>query len=132
MYTFTSVNNKLMLLGKPVNGELEYQVEFEPIGSMGRYTTDNAELAEKLRKHPEFGKRFMEIGLTAKENPTRVQGIRGSSDKPDLGKEAQDPKKLIRYGVLQATLLKNSGEYRKDASPESITEYEQLKKELEV
>jgi len=121
-----------MLLGKPVNGELEYQVEFEPIGSMGRYTTDNAELAEKLRKHPEFGKRFMEIGLTAKENPTRVQGIRGSSDKPDLGKEAQDPKKLIRYGVLQATLLKNSGEYRKDASPESITEYEQLKKELEV
>jgi hypothetical protein len=130
MFTFTSVHNRYRIFGAPIDGVPEYDVAFEPIGSMGRFSTQDEELAEKLRAHPSFGKKFMEIGLQAKENPTIVQGIRGSSDKPELGKESLDPQKLIQLGVYQATLLKKDGTYRKDAPEEEKIKYEQLKKEL--
>ena len=132
MYTFTSVNNRFRIFGKPINGIPEYDVRFQPIGSMGRYSTDDAELAEKLRKHSDFGKRFMEIGLTAKENPKIVSGIRSSETKTELGGEPLDPQKLIEFGKLQATLLKTDGTYRKDASEENKQKYESLKQELGV
>jgi len=130
MYTFTSVNNRFRIFGAPINGQPEYDVRFEPIGSMGRFATNDSELAEKLRAHPEFGKRFMEIGISAKENPHVVSGIRSSETKTELGKEPIDPEKLIQFGRLQATLLKKDGSYRKDASEEEIKQYESLKKEL--
>jgi len=130
MYTFTSVNNRFMILGKPIGSELEYIVKFEPIGSMGKFTTNDNELAEKLRKHSEFGKRFMEIGLNAKENPKIIDGIRSSETRTELGKEPFDPQKLIEFGKLQATLLKSDGTYRKDASEENKLKYESLKQEL--
>lgn len=134
MYTFTSVNNKFSIYGEPkLEGKErvpEYIVDFIPIGSMGRYQTEDAELAEKLRKHGDFGKRFMEIGATVKENPNVVTGIRSSETKTELGKEPIDPQKFIEFGGLQATLLKKDGSYRKDASEEQIKQYEQLKQEL--
>ena len=130
MYTFTSVHNKYRIFGKPIDGIPEYDAQFEPIGRSGRYFTDDAELAEKLRKHPDFGKKFMELGITAKENPMIVKGIRGSADKPELGKEPLDSQKLIQFGSLQATLLKKDGTFRKDASPEDIEKYNLLKQEL--
>jgi len=121
-----------MILGKPISkDELEYQVRFEPMGTMGRFTTQDEELANKLRAHPSFGKRFMEIGVSAKENPNVVSGIRSSETKPELGKEPIDPQKFIEFGKLQATLLKKDGSFRKDASEEQIKQYEQLKSELE-
>lgn len=132
MFTFTSVNNKFAIYGTPVNGVPEFIVKFNPIGSMGRFATDNEELAEKLRAHPEFGKRFMEIGMKAKENPKIVQGLRSSETTPELGKEAQNPEDLIEFGRLQATLLKKDGSYRKDASAEQIKQYEELKLKLEI
>jgi hypothetical protein len=136
MHTFTSVNNKLTLLGKTIGvgkeQELEYKVNFQPVGAMGRFITEDEELAKKLREHPSFGKMFMEIGLTAKENPHIVEGIRNSESHPKLGEDKVfDPEKLIKFGRLQATLLKNDGTYRKDASQENIEEYEKLKLELE-
>jgi len=134
MYTFTSVNNRYSIYGTPkLEGKQlvpEFIVNFTPIGSMGRFYTEDEELAVKLREHPSFGKRFMEIGITAKENPNIVKGIRSSETKPELGKEPIDPNKLIAFGALQATLLKKDGSYRKDASQEQITQYEELKKEL--
>jgi len=132
MYTFTSVNNRFTILGKPMGDGLEYEVHFQPIGSMGRFTTDDEELAKKLREHPSFGKRFMEIGVQVKENPHIVQGIRSSETHPDLGQEKFDPQKLIEFGRLQATLLKADGTYRKDASEENKLKYEELKKEIGV
>lgn len=132
MYTFTSVNNRFTILGKQIGDELEYQVNFQPIGSMGRFTTNDEELAKKLREHPSFGKRFMEIGVNVKENPKIVQGIRSSDSHPELGKEKFNPEKLIEFGRLQATLLKTDGSYRKDASEENKLKYEQLKTELGV
>ena len=132
---FTSVNNKYSIYGSPkLEGKQlvpEYIVNFNPIGTMGRFQTEDEELASKLRSHPDFGKRFMEIGITAKENPSIVVGLRSSETKPELGKEPIDPQKLIEFGGLQATLLKKDGSYRKDASEEQIKQYEQLKKELE-
>lgn len=131
MFTFTSVNNRFMILGKPISkDELEYEVKFEPMGTMGRFTTTDEKLAEKLRAHPDFGKRFMEIGLNAKENPKIVNGIRSSETKPELGKEPIDPQELIEFGRLQATLLKADGTYRKDATEENKLKYETLKQKL--
>lgn len=134
MYTFTSVNNKYSIYGKPkLEGKQlvpEFIVNFNPIGSIGNFITQDEELAQKLREHPSFGKRFMEIGITAKENPNLVKGIRSSETKPELGKEPTSPEKLIAFGALQATLLKKDGSYRKDASEEQIKQYEELKKEL--
>jgi hypothetical protein len=108
MYTFTSVNNKYSIYGKPIlEGKErvpEFIVNFNPIGSMGRFYTEDEELAKKLREHPSFGKRFMEISITAKENPNIVSGLRSSETKPELGKEPISPKKLIAFGALQATL----------------------------
>jgi len=122
-----------MILGKPIDKEnLEYIVKFEPMGTMGRFTTNDEELAKKLRSHSEFGKRFMEIGINAKENPNVVAGVRSSETKPELGKEPIDSQKLIEFGGLQATLLKKDGTYRKDASEEQIKQYESLKQELGV
>lgn len=135
MYTFTSVNRRYSIYGQPkLEGKEkvpEYIVNFTPIGSMGSFITDDEELAQKLRSHPSFGKRFMEIGVQAKENPNLVQGLRSSETKPELGKEPVDPQKFITFGALQATLLKKDGSYRRDASEEQIKQYEELKKELE-
>lgn len=132
MFTFTSVANKFTILGKPISkDELEYIVNFTPIGSMGRFQTEDEELAEKLRNHPSFGKRFMEIGAIAKENPSIVNGLRSSETSGQLDKPQIDQEKLIEFGRLQATILKKDGEYRKDASAEDISKYEQIKLELE-
>lgn len=132
MYTFTSVNNRYMIFGHPIDGVPEYTVKFEPIGSMGRFSTLDKELAEKLRNHPSFGKRFMEIGAIAKENPNIVKGLRSSETRPELGIEPVDTQKLIEFGRLQATLLKKDGTFRKDASEEDRIKFETIKKELEV
>lgn len=132
MYTFTSVNNRYTIIGKPINGEPEYIVHFNPVGSVGSFVTSNDELAQKLRSHPEFGKRFMEIGLNVKENPKIITGVRSSATQAEVGKEPLDPNKLIEFGRLQATLLKNDGSYRKDASEADKLKYETLKQELGV
>ena len=136
MYTFTSVNNKFSIFGKPelVGKEMipEYMVHFSPIGTMGKFSTEDEELAQKLRAHPSFGKRFMEIGVSAPENPNIVAGLRSSETKPELGQEPANPEKLIAFGGLQATLLKKDGTYRKDCTEEQIKIYEELKKELGV
>ena len=119
-----------MIFGHPKDGVPEYTVRFEPMGSMGRFSTTDEELVEKLRKHPSFGKRFMEIGVKSQENPNVVRGLRSSETKPELGKEPINPEKLIEFGRLQATLLKKDGTFRKDAPEEDQIKYETLKKEI--
>ena len=125
MYTFTSLSRKYAIYGPPKEDGFEYMAKFTPIGLVGRFATDSDELADKLRKHPDFGKRFMEIGI----QPTShvVEGIRSSESHPVLSDD-----KLIEFGRLQATLLKKDGSYRKDASDEDKQQYELLKQELGV
>ena len=48
---------------------------------------------------------------------------------PELNKKLQVDAK--RFGLLEGKLLKSDGNYRADAAPEDIAEYESLKKELE-
>lgn len=131
MYTFTSVYKKYGIFGQPVGSGVEYEVHFTPNGSVGIFTTDNQSLAEKLRNHPEFGKKFVELGV--KSQPSNINSeVRSSESHPELGKEQIDPKKFIEFGKLQATLLKNDGSYRKDATEDQINKYEKLKLELEI
>ena len=130
MYSFTSIHRKYTIYGAPVDGEPDYIIPFEPTGSTGIYVTNDEELAKKLRSHPEFGKKFMEIGLGAKENPNIISGIRSSTSHPELGEKEQEHSKLIEFGKLQATLLKKDGSYRKDASEEDKQRYEVLKQQL--
>ena len=130
-----------MIIGKPIveikgtpihRGTPEYIAKFEPNGASGRFSTDDEEVAKKLREHPEFGKRFVELGGRAKVESNVVSGVRSSLSHPELGEKKEfDPQKLIEFGKLQATLLKNDGTYRKDASEENKQRYELLKKELE-
>lgn len=130
-----------MLIGKPIvetkgtplhKGTPEYIVKFEPNGASGNFSTNDEELAKRLREHPEFGKRFVELGAVPKQESNIVSGIRSSLSHPELGEKKEfDPQKLIEFGKLQATLLKNDGTYRKDASEENKQRYELLKKELE-
>ena len=121
-----------MIIGKPVGGIPEYMVKFEPMGAAGNFSTNDEDLVIKLRSHPEFGKRFVELGLKPKQKSNVVEGIRSSASHPELGEKETDPQKLIEFGKLQATLLKNDGTYRKDASEENKLKYEALKQELGV
>jgi len=132
MATFTSINKRFMIIGKPVGGIPEYMVRFEPMGAAGNFSTNDEDLVIKLRSHPEFGKRFVELGLKPKQKSNVVEGIRSSASHPELGEKETDPQKLIEFGKLQATLLKNDGTYRKDASEENKLKYEALKQELGV
>jgi len=132
MATFTSINTRFMIIGKPVGGIPEYMVRFEPVGAGGSFSTNDEDLVTKLRSHPEFGKRFVELGLKPKQKSNIVSGIRSSISHPELGEKKTDPQKLIEFGKLQATLLKNDGTYRKDASEENKLKYEALKQELGI
>ena len=135
MFTFTSVARNRRIFGKPVlvGKEMipEYDVKFTSMGNGGRFTTSDEKIAESLRKHPEFGRTFVEIGLrNIPATSNIVSGIRSSANQPELGQVKPDSQKYIQFGVLQATLLKQDGTYRKDASEEQINKYEQLKQEL--
>jgi len=137
MFTFTSVAPRRRIFGKPVlvGKEMipEYDVKFTRMGSAGQFTTNDEKIAESLRKHPEFGRTFVEIGLgNIPQKSNIISGIRSSATQPELGKVQPDPQKYIRYGVLQAKLLKMDGTYRKDAVQEEISEFEKLKQELEI
>lgn len=132
MFTFTSVHPKYTIWGKPVNGVPEYSAKFVRNGSVGIFITEDEQLAEKLRQHPEFNKRFTEMGKPPKSESNVIEGVRSSATQPELGKEKIDPQKFIRFGVLHNKLLKKDGTYRADCTPEEKSEYEQLKSELEV
>ena len=133
MATFTSVNKRFTIIGKPVGGIPEYIVKFDPMGASGNFSTIDEDLTTKLRSHPEFGKRFVELGNKPKQESNIVAGIRSSANQPELGETKEsDPQRLIEFGRLQATLLKNDGTYRKDASEENKSKYELLKQELGV
>lgn len=130
MYTFTSVYKKFSIYGNPVDKGVEYEAHFNPNGLVGMFSTADEDLAQKLRNHREFGKKFVELGV--KSNLSNInKEVRSSESHPELGKEPIDPKKFIEFGRLQATLLKTDGTYRKDASEEDKLKYEQLKTELE-
>lgn len=53
-------------------------------------------------------------------------------DSPIAKKPPINPNDYIRYGELKASILRNSGEYRRDATDEQIKEYETLKLKLGV
>lgn len=145
MFIFTSIAPGYRTFGKPVKSDTnklvpEYDVRFVRNGASGQFSTDDEELAKKLREHPQYGKAFVETNIPVPQKDNVVVGIRSSISHPDISGETVkeevkeeikiDTQKYIRYGVLQNKLLKNDLTYRKDASPEEITEYENLKKEL--
>lgn len=128
MYTFTSVYKKYSIFGQPVGSGLEYEVHFTPNGGVGVFTTTDEKLVEKLRNHPEFGKKFVELGVKNQSSNINSE-VRSSESHPE-SKEQIDPKKFIEFGKLQATLLKKDGTFRADASEEDKERYNQLKQEL--
>ena len=123
-----------MIIGEP-KGEKnipEFIIRFEPSGATGMYATEDENVIAKLRKHSDFGRKFMEIGLKFNQPSNIVEGTRSSESHPVLGDKKFEPQKLIEFGKLQGTLLKSDGSYRKDASQENIEKYELLKVELGV
>lgn len=131
MFTFTSAYKKHTIMGKPTSDkQLDYVVHFLPVGGVGQFTTEDEKLAEKLRNHPDFNKKFTEIGLGLKAKSNVVDGVRSSATQGEVGKEAIDPQEYINFGVLKNKLLKNDGSYRKDASEDEIKQYETLKQKL--
>lgn len=135
MFTFTSVHPAFRIFGKPVQigKEMipEFDAKFIRHGAVGHFVTEDEQLAEKLRKHPNFGKAFTEMSIPKNLETNVVSGIRSSATQPELGKTEIDKSKLIRFGVLQNKLLKQDGTYRIAVPKEEIAEYELLKKELE-
>ena len=122
---------------------------FTPIGNkMGGFSTDDTELVEALKNHPDHGKGFHVIKdkMPHFENEHIIKGAVTSikaqefeaqkknleeENKLELAKmKAEQSKKYIRFGELTAKLLKNDGSYRADATDELKAEYEQLKKEI--
>lgn len=121
MATFSSPKRNLRVWGE--NGK--WNAAFEPYGS---FITDDEELIERLRGHGSYGKDFVEAKMPVEAKNNLIQGIRSAGNRPVLGER----EKLIRLGTLRAKLLRNSGEYRKDAPEEEMKELDELKAELGV
>ena len=128
MVTFSSRSAKLKVWGeKIVNGKNvgERLASFEPLG---KFKTDDETLIEKLRNHGAFNRDFVEANMTVLKKDNLIQGVRSAGNRPVLGER----EKLIRFGVLQTKLLKLSGDYRLDATPEDIKELKTIQEELGV
>ena len=135
MVIFSSRKTALKIWGeKIVKGKNvgEMLASFAPFG---KFTTDDEQLIAKLRDHGSYNKDFVELSKIAVSADRQVvpkgnlvQGIRSSALQPILGEK----EKLVRLGTLQATLLKNDGSNRKDASEEQINELKMLREELGV
>ena len=94
---------------------------------LGAYTTENQEIIDALRNHKEYGRKIVEKGLP-KIKDNVIQGTRTAGTQPVFDKD----QKLIRFGKLEAQLLKKDGTFRKDASLGDQEEYNSLKQELGV
>ena len=132
MATFVSVTKGLKVWGeKIVKGKNvgEKLADFAPVGS---FTTEDEELIAKLRAHGACGKGkrygFIEAGTMSKPKSNVIQGVRSAGNSPILGKD----EKLIRLGVLRASLLKKDGAPRRDASEKELEELKEIQDELGV
>ncbi len=107
----------------------EKLASFAPYGS---FTTEDEAIIEKLRAHGAFNKKgkagFIEANTMPKSKGNVIQGTRSAGNSPILGKD----EKLIRFGTLRASLLKNDGTPRKDASEEELEELKSIQDELGV
>jgi len=121
MVTFSSRRGKLKVWGENAG----WNISFAPYGN---FVTDDEQLIERLRDHGSYGKDFVEAKMPTQPKDNLIQGIRSSGNRPVLGER----EKLIRLGTLRTKLLKNDGEYRKDAPEEEITELETISQELAV
>ena len=121
MFIFTSPHRKFAVYGQG------YKAKFTPIGAIGSFQTEDEQLVEKLRTHPDYGRRFVENALPKKVESNIITDIRSAATRPVLSDD-----KLIRFGELKAKLLKQDGSFRKDASSEEQEEYINLKQELGV
>lgn len=120
------------------------------IGKKGMFSTNDPELVEKLKKHPDFGKgfnilsgtmpkfedEFIKKGAATSSDSQQIEAIKKNLEaenelKLQVAKEELG-QKFMRYGQLKQMLLKNDGTYRADATDELKAEYEQLKNEIGV
>jgi len=133
MATFVSVSNNMKVWGEKLDDKGknvgERLASFAPAGS---FTTEDEVIIEKLRTHGAFNKKgkfgFIEASAIPKPKSNVIQGVRSAGTQPILGEK----EKLIRLGILRATLLKNDGDFRKDASEEDKKELKELQEELGV
>ena len=116
--TFFSPMKSLRVWGK----NAKWNAKFE----LGVFRTENQEIIDSLRNHKDYGKKIVEKGLPKQSNV--IQGTRTAGTQPVFDKD----QKLIRFGKLEAQLLKKDGTFRKDASLENQEEYNSLKQELGV
>ncbi len=111
-------------------------VKFQPRGDMGTFATDDPKRIEEIRGLREYGtiiKEFKGEGVPKFESPTEILkgGLTSVTQQQIEEKEEVDKDKLIRFGELKGKLLKKDGNYRGDADPDEIAEYEELKELFE-
>ncbi len=117
---------KLDAKGRNIGEKL---ASFAPFGS---FSTDDGKLIAKLKANGAFNKKgkygFIEANAIPRPKSNVIQGTRSAGNSPILGKD----EKLIRLGTLRASLLKNDGTPRKDASQEELEELKSIQDELGV
>lgn len=125
--------------------------QFEDMGGgYGAFSTDDEVLVEKLKNYPNYGVDFyaLEGAKFPKFFSTNFHvGAQTSSTKePDLEKikanekakaeleaartVAEVKRKVKRFGEIEGKWKKQDGEFRKDAPPEEVEEYNKLKLEI--
>jgi hypothetical protein len=102
-------------------------IEFVDLGGYGVLETNDEELIEKLKSHPDFkisGIGAFTIGSLPKSSSNVVQGARGY-------REGEDLKKLFKeYDTLKTEIVTVSGDFRKGVTEDQKIKFEKLKLEI--
>jgi len=120
----------------------------------GYFCTEDAEIAESIRKYPLFNRNIREskdgkvpnfekppqVNYIQKDSGVEVIKIEENLPKAEPPKEVKiDPSKFVRYGELKAKLFNEKGEikkpsphFKKEEIAQLLTEFEELKKQIEV
>ena len=125
--------------------------QFEDMGGgYGAFSTDDEDLVIELKGHSAFGRGFniLEGAKFPKfySLNTHVGAQTSTSKEPDLEKIRANEKakaeleaartlaevkiKVKRFGELEGKWQKQDGEFRKDAPPNEVEEYNKLKQEI--
>jgi len=106
-------------------------LKFKDAGGIGVFETEDKELIEKLKKHPDnkikgVGSFFASPVSGSGKKSHIIEGARGSRTE-----EVADLKALFKkYDALKGEIVKVDGGFRADATEEQKVEYAKLKAEI--
>lgn len=116
-------------------------IQFTNSGLMGILTLDtetDVDTIELLLKHPDYNKRFTDKPLVARESNNIIIGVRTSSNTIVNESEFKNQiqiemiNKFKEYDSIKSQVVKLDGTPKKDADPELLLKFEQLKTELNI